>query len=85
MFCEEMIDFFHKIPVASPKNVNYIKKRQMLLTDMGGKWFMKKHKSNSLQWKFQYQEIKHKRRNMILKKEKISSTLEWLEIPNSLE
>ena len=42
MFCEEMIDFFHKIPVASPKNVNYIKKRQMLLTDMGGKWFMKK-------------------------------------------
>ena len=34
-----------KIPVALPRPVDYINKRQMLLTDIGGKWFIDKHKS----------------------------------------
>ena len=33
---------FHKIPIALPKSVGYIKKQQTLLTDIGGKWFMVK-------------------------------------------
>ena len=45
MFCEEMLDLFHRIPVALPKPVGYINKQQILLTDIGGKWFMDKHKS----------------------------------------
>ena len=47
MFCEEMIEFFHKIPVALRKPVGRIKKQQMLLIDIGGKWSMDKHKSKN--------------------------------------
>ena len=36
MICEEIIELFQKIPLALPKIVGYIKK-QMLLTDIGGK------------------------------------------------
>ena len=32
------------MPVALPKPVGYTKKRQMLLTDIGGKWLMEKNK-----------------------------------------
>ena len=45
MFCEEIIEFFQKIYVALQKPVDYIKKLQMLLMDIGGKQFMDKHKS----------------------------------------
>ena len=45
MFCGEILELFQKIPVALPKPVGYIKKQKMLLKDMGGKWFMDKHKS----------------------------------------
>ena len=44
MLCEEMLKLFHKIYVALPKTVGYRKKRRMLLTDMGVKWLMEKHK-----------------------------------------
>ena len=40
-----MLELFHKIPVSLPKPVGYIKKRKMLLTNIGGKWFIDKHKS----------------------------------------
>ena len=40
MFCEEMIKFYQKRPISLPKPVDYIKKQQMLLTYIGGKWFM---------------------------------------------
>ena len=40
-----MIELFQKIHVSLPKPVDYIKKQQMLLTYIGGKWFMEKHKS----------------------------------------
>ena len=45
MFCEEIIELFQKIPAALPKTIDYMKKRKILLTDMGSKWFMEKHKS----------------------------------------
>ena len=44
MFCDEMLELFQKIPVNLTKRVYYIKKRQMLLTYIGGKWFMDKYK-----------------------------------------
>ena len=44
MFCDEIIEMFHKIPGALPNPAGYIKKQQTLLTDIGGKWFMDKHK-----------------------------------------
>ena len=34
MFCEDIIEFFHKIPVALTKPVGFINKRKMLLTDI---------------------------------------------------
>ena len=40
-----MIDLLQKIPVALPKPVAFIKKQQMLLTDIGGKWFVDKYES----------------------------------------
>ena len=40
-----MIQLFQKISVELLKPVDYIKKRQMLLTDIGGKLFMDKHES----------------------------------------
>ena len=45
MFCDEMIELFHKIHVALPKPGDYMKKHTFLLTDIGGKWFMDKNKS----------------------------------------
>ena len=54
MLCEEMLDLFQKIPVTLPKPVDYMKKISILLTDVGGKWFMEKHKLNHLQLKVQY-------------------------------
>ena len=45
MFCEEIIELLQEIPVALTKSVGLINKQQMLLTDIGGKWFMDKHKS----------------------------------------
>ena len=45
MFCEEIIEMFQEMPVPTPKHVDYINKQQLLLTDMGDKWFMDKHKS----------------------------------------
>ena len=44
MFCEEIIELFQKIPAALPKPVYYIKKQQILLTYIGGKWFTEKRK-----------------------------------------
>ena len=40
-----MIELFQKIPVYLPKPVDYIKKRQMMLIDIGGKLLMDKYKS----------------------------------------
>ena len=34
MFCEEIVEMFEKIPGTLPKPVDYIKKTQMLLTDI---------------------------------------------------
>ena len=45
MSCEETIDLFQIITVALPKPIDYIKKQQMILTDIGGKWFIDKHES----------------------------------------
>ena len=45
MFSEEILELFQKIPVTLPKFADYIKKIQMLLTDIVVKWFMYKHKS----------------------------------------
>ena len=45
MFCEEMIELFHKIPDYLPKPADYKKKQQMVLTHIGDKWLMEKHKS----------------------------------------
>ena len=39
-----MIDLFQKIPTALPKPVRYIQKRQMTLTDKGGKWLTETNK-----------------------------------------
>ena len=39
-----MIQLFQKIPVALPQPFDYKNKRQMLLKDIGGKWFMDKYK-----------------------------------------
>ena len=44
MFCEEIIELFQKISVALPKPVDYIKTQQIMFIDIGGKWFMDKHK-----------------------------------------
>ena len=44
MFCEEMLDLFHKISVSLPKPIGNIKERQILLTDIAGKGFIDKHK-----------------------------------------
>ena len=38
-FCEEILDLFQKRTVTLPKHVEYINKRQMLLIDIGVKWF----------------------------------------------
>ena len=51
MFCDEIIELFHKIHVALPKPGDYMKKHIFLLTDIGGKWFMAKHKSKLLPMK----------------------------------
>ena len=40
-----MLELFQKIPVDPQKPADYIRKQQMLLIDIGGKWFMEKHKS----------------------------------------
>ena len=45
MFYEEMFDLFQRITASLQKPVGYIKKGKILLTDIGGKWFMEKHKS----------------------------------------
>ena len=45
MFCEIIIELFQKIPVELLKPGGYIKKRTFLLTDIGGKCFIYKHKS----------------------------------------
>ena len=37
-----MLELFQKIPVTLPEHVDYINKRQILLTDIDGKWFMEK-------------------------------------------
>ena len=44
MLCEEILELFQKITVTLTKTVDYINKRQMLLVDIGGKWFMEKVK-----------------------------------------
>ena len=45
MVCERMIELFYKIYFALPKPIDYIKKQQMLSTDIGGKYFMYQYKS----------------------------------------
>ena len=40
-----MIELFQKIPVTLPKPVDYINKRKMLLTYIGGKLYIYKYKS----------------------------------------
>ena len=45
MSCEETIDLFQIITVALPKPVSYINKQQMILTDIGRKWFIDKHET----------------------------------------
>ena len=44
MFCEEILELFKIMPVTLPKPDDYINKIQMLLTDIGVKFFMDKHK-----------------------------------------
>ena len=39
-----MLELLQEIPFAIPKPVGYIKKN-LLLTDIGSKWFMDKHRS----------------------------------------
>ena len=51
-FCEEIIELFQRLNVARPKPVDYMEKRQMLLIDIGGKWFMDKHKSELYPMKY---------------------------------
>ena len=41
MNSEAMQDFFKKIPVQIPKPPSHSKKRQLLLNDVGGNWYMK--------------------------------------------
>ena len=43
--CENIIELFRVITVALPKPADYIKKRQMFLKYIGGKWFIDKHES----------------------------------------
>ena len=42
-FVKKWLRCFKKIPVTFPKHVYYIDKGQMLLINIGGKWFMDKH------------------------------------------
>ena len=42
MYCEEMIIIFQKTPDTFPEPVDSTNKRQMLLTDMEAKCFIKK-------------------------------------------
>ena len=48
---QQCFELIQKVPFAIPKPVGCIKKRQMLLTKIDGKWFMKKHKSKLLPMK----------------------------------
>ena len=45
MYYEDMFELFKKAPVALTESVDYIYKRQLLLIDIGGKWFMEKLQS----------------------------------------
>ena len=48
MFFENILELFLKIPFTLPKIVYFIKKRKMLLTGIGGKWFIYKNKSKNI-------------------------------------
>ena len=68
MFCKEMLELFQKTPVALPKPVGYINKRQMLSTDIGGKWFMDKNKSKPPPTKMPIMSKEYKKKEGDIKK-----------------
>ena len=77
MFYKEILELFQKIAITLPKPVYYIKKIQMLLIYVGGKWFMDKHKTNPPPFKRPIlSKEAHKKEDYIKKSSKISSTLE---------
>ena len=77
MYNEDMIELFKKIPTTKSKPLSQDRKHQLLLTDIGGVWNMKKISNNLPPLKKQNISKKSQEKDDKIKKNLQTSNRNW--------